>query len=64
MFIDEPIPLGWIDDAEFKFFNDGEKTMSKGQDSKKAVKKEPTKTTKEKKADKKIKQEQKKRQGP
>lgn len=38
--------------------------MSKGQDSKKAVKKEPAKTAKEKKADKKIKQAEKKRQGP
>jgi len=38
--------------------------MGKSQDSKKAVKKEPAKTIKEKKADKKIKQEEKKRQGP
>jgi len=36
--------------------------MSKAQDSKKAVKKEPTKTLKEKKAIKKIKKEEKKRQ--
>ena len=32
--------------------------MSKSQDSKKAVKKEPAKTMKEKKADKKLKQEE------
>jgi len=38
--------------------------VSKAQDSKKAVKKEPVKTQKEKKADKKIKKEEKKRQGP
>jgi hypothetical protein len=37
--------------------------VSKAQDSKKAVKKEPAKTQKEKKADKKIKKEEKKRQG-
>ncbi|CAN5375743.1 hypothetical protein BH11PSE11_BH11PSE11_32280 [soil metagenome] len=36
--------------------------MSKSQDSKKAVKKEPAKTLKEKKADKKLKKEEKKRQ--
>jgi hypothetical protein len=36
--------------------------MSKSQDSKKAVKKEPAKTLKEKKADKKVKKEEKKRQ--
>ena len=36
--------------------------MSKSQDSKKAVKKEPAKTVKEKKADKKVKKEEKKRQ--
>jgi hypothetical protein len=36
--------------------------MSKSQDSKKAVKKEPAKTMKEKKADKKVKKEEKKRQ--
>ncbi|MBB5199525.1 hypothetical protein HNR39_001352 [Glaciimonas immobilis] len=36
--------------------------MSKNQDSKKAVKKEPAKTMKEKKADKKVKKEEKKRQ--
>lgn len=36
--------------------------MSKGQDTKKAVKKEPAKTMKEKKADKKVKKEEKKRQ--
>ena len=36
--------------------------MSKSQDTKKAVKKEPAKTMKEKKADKKIKKEEKKRQ--
>jgi len=35
--------------------------MSKGQDSKKATKKEPAKTLKEKKADKKIKKEEKKK---
>ncbi|MGI4848469.1 MAG: hypothetical protein ACRYGK_10110 [Janthinobacterium lividum] len=39
-----------------------EPDMSKSQDSKKAVKKEPAKTMKEKKADKKIKKEEKKRQ--
>ena len=50
--------------AVFKFFNDGVTIMSKSQDSKKAVKKEPAKTAKEKKADKKVKQEEKKRQGP
>jgi hypothetical protein len=38
--------------------------MSKSQDSKKAVKKAPAKTMKEKKAVKKTKQEEKKRQGP
>lgn len=38
--------------------------MAKSQDAKKAVKKEPAKTMKEKKADKKIKQEEKKRQVP
>ena len=36
--------------------------MSKAQDSKKAVKKEPAKTMKEKKADKKVKKEAMKRQ--
>ena len=36
--------------------------MGKNQDSKKAVKKEPAKTMKEKKADKKVKKEEKKRQ--
>lgn len=36
--------------------------MSKSQDSKKAVKKEPAKTMKEKKADKKVKKEEKQRQ--
>lgn len=36
--------------------------MSKSQDSKKAVKKEPAKTMKEKKEAKKIKKEEKKRQ--
>jgi hypothetical protein len=36
--------------------------MSKSQDTKKAVKKEPAKTMKEKKADKKVKKEEKKRQ--
>ena len=36
--------------------------MSKSLDSKKAVKKEPAKTVKEKKAEKKIKKEEKKRQ--
>lgn len=39
-----------------------EQDMSKSQDSKKAVKKEPAKTAKEKKADKKVKKEEKKRQ--
>ncbi len=38
--------------------------MSKGQDAKKTVKKEPAKTMKEKKDAKKIKKEEKKRQGP
>ena len=38
----------------------GVKIMSKGQDSKKATKKEPAKTAKEKKADKKIKKDDKK----
>lgn len=38
--------------------------MGKSQDAKKAVKKEPAKTMKEKRADKKLKQEEKKRQGP
>jgi len=37
--------------------------MSKSQDSKKAVKKEPAKTLKEKKAAKKIKKDEKMRQG-
>ncbi|MBI1891366.1 MAG: hypothetical protein HYS18_12020 [Burkholderiales bacterium] len=39
-----------------------DKKMSKSQDAKKAVKKEPAKTMKEKKAAKKIKKEEKKRQ--
>jgi hypothetical protein len=39
----------------------GAKIMSKGQDSKKAEKKDPAKTPKEKKADKKIKKEEKKK---
>jgi hypothetical protein len=39
-----------------------EKTMSKSQDSKKAVKKEPLKTPKEKKEAKKLKKEASKRQ--
>ena len=43
-------------------FSTKEKIMSKSLDSKKAVKKEPAKTVKEKKADKKIKKEEKKRQ--
>jgi len=38
-----------------------ENAMSKGEDSKKAVKKEPAKTPKEKKADKKIKKAEKKK---
>ena len=38
--------------------------MSKSQDTKKAVKKEPAKTLKEKKAAKKAKKEEKMRQGP
>jgi len=38
--------------------------MSKSQDTKKAVKKEPAKTQKEKKAAKKAKKEEKMRQGP
>lgn len=43
-------------------FNDkGETVMSKGQDSKKATKKDPAKTPKEKKADKKIKKDEKKK---
>ena len=37
--------------------------MSKGQESKKTVKKEPAKTMKEKKAAKKIKKDEKMRQG-
>jgi hypothetical protein len=37
--------------------------MSKGQESKKTVKKEPAKTLKEKKAAKKIKKDEKTRQG-
>lgn len=41
-------------------FNDKEYVMSKGQDSKKATKKEPAKTPKEKKAEKKIKKDEKK----
>ncbi len=41
---------------------DKEKTMSKGQDSKKATKKAPAKTKKEKKADKKTKKAEKKRE--
>ncbi len=36
--------------------------MSKSQDTKKAVKKEPLKTVKEKKAEKKVKKEERKRQ--
>jgi hypothetical protein len=42
----------------------GETIMSKSQDAKKAVKKEPVKTLKEKKAAKKAKKEEKMRQGP
>ena len=38
--------------------------MSKSQDAKKAVKKEPVKTLKEKKAAKKAKKQEKMRQGP
>jgi len=38
--------------------------MSKSQDAKKAVKKEPAKTLKEKKAAKKAKKQEKSRQGP
>jgi len=38
--------------------------MSKSQDTKKAVKKEPVKTLKEKKAAKKAKKQEKMRQGP
>jgi hypothetical protein len=41
--------------------NDKEKIMSKGEDSKKTVKKEPAKTPKEKKAEKKIKKAEKKK---
>ena len=37
--------------------------MSKSHDSKKAVKKEPAKTMKEKKAEKKVKKEERARQG-
>jgi hypothetical protein len=40
--------------------DDKEKIMSKGEDSKKSVKKEPAKTPKEKKAEKKIKKAEKK----
>jgi hypothetical protein len=43
------------------FFRKGVDTMSKSQDSKKAVKKEPAKTPKEKKEAKKIKKEAMKR---
>lgn len=39
-----------------------EKIMSKSQDAKKSTKKEPAKTMKEKRADKKVKKEEKKRQ--
>jgi hypothetical protein len=41
---------------------EGAEAMSKSQDSKKATKKEPTKTLKEKREAKKVKQEEKKRQ--
>jgi hypothetical protein len=44
------------------YFTEGANTMSKSQDSKKATKKEPTKTLKEKREAKKTKQEEKKRQ--
>jgi hypothetical protein len=41
--------------------NDKEKIMSKGENTKKAVKKEPAKTPKEKKVEKKIKKAEKKK---
>ena len=57
--------LLWMSDSikhtrqRMPFFNKGENTMSKSQDTKKAVKKEPAKTPKEKKAEKKIKKAEK-----
>ena len=45
-----------------EIYDDGENTMSKSQDAKKTEKKEPLKTLKEKKAEKKIKKEERKRQ--
>jgi hypothetical protein len=58
----------WTDDAsvynkfEIKTHTEGATTMSKAQDSKKAVKKEPLKSPKEKKEAKKVKKEAMKRQ--
>jgi hypothetical protein len=49
-----------IDDAERSIFNEGENVMSKSQDSKKNVKKAPTKTPKEKKEAKRLKKAEKK----
>jgi hypothetical protein len=48
--------------ADNLIFDNGANIMSKSQDTKKAVKKEPLKTLKEKKADKKVKKEERKRQ--
>lgn len=48
--------------APGNIFDEGADTMSKSQDAKKTVKKEPLKTLKEKKAEKKIKKEERKRQ--
>ena len=55
-------PSYLIEAMEFEFFNDGAIIMGKSQDTKKNVKKEPAKTVKEKKAAKKVKKEEKKRQ--
>lgn len=51
-----------IDETVFNFPHNGANIMSKSQDSKKAVKKEPAKTPKEKKEAKKVKKEAMKRQ--
>lgn len=56
----EPPPGRRIDDAVGLIFNEGEKVMSKSQDSKKNVKKAPSKTPKEKKEAKRLKKAEKK----
>ena len=54
------VARGRIDDAERSLFNEGEHVMSKSQDSKKNVKKAPSKTPKEKKEAKRLKKAEKK----